>query len=319
MVARLRLLRVVDLRPPGSPLLRVANGVRSLVLRGNDALPEHHRGLVRGLLVGDTRGIPEATHDDFRRTGLGHLLAVSGSNVAFVLAVVAPVGRRLGLRGRLVVGVAAVVVFAAVTRFEPSVLRASVTAGLAMVASYLGRPTAGLRILALAVAALLLADPLLAHSLAFRLSVAASLGILLLAPRLRERLPGPGWMREVSATTIAAQTGVAPVIVPVFGSMPLAALPANVAAVPLAGPITVWGMAAGALGGAVAGWLPELRGLLQVPTAAMTHGLLAVASLGSRVPGEVDGRAAWALVAAGSAVGAVVTAQRGHRRPEAVP
>ena len=119
------------------------------------------------------------------------------------------------------------------TRWEPSVLRGDRdgrrsrcwpgTSGV--------RPP-GVRVLVLAATALLLADPFLLHQVGFLLSCGASLGIALLARPITARLRGPLWMREVLGVTAAAQVGVAPVLIPVFGSMPLVALPANLVAVP---------------------------------------------------------------------------------------
>ena len=166
-VAQLHATDVLAFSAPGSPLARIANSTRALVLAGADRLAPADRALLAGFLLGDTRGIPSIVRDHFRASGLTHLLAVSGENVAFVLALFAPVLRRLGLRGRLIGGVAILVLFGTMTRWEPSVLRAITMAGLALLAGYLGRPTAGLRALALAVLVLLAADPFLVHSVGF--------------------------------------------------------------------------------------------------------------------------------------------------------
>src|SRR5205085_6821192 len=99
------------------------------------------------------------------------------------------------------------------TRGGPSVLRAEAMAGLALLASTMGRPVSGVRILALAVAGLLLIDPLLVGSLGFLLSVGASAGILLLSKPITALLPGPRPLAEALGVTLAAQVGVAPVLV----------------------------------------------------------------------------------------------------------
>jgi competence protein ComEC len=192
------------------------------------------------------------------------------------------------------------------TRWEPSVLRAIAMASIALVAGYLGRPTAGLRVLALAAVALLVADPFLLHSVGFLLSCGASLGIAVLAGPIAGRLPGPVWVREVLGVTAAAQIGVAPVLIPVFGSMPIVSLPANLVAVPLAAPLTMWGLAAGLVGGVIRPFAPHIASLLTVPTAALLHALLAVADLASRVPVVVDGRAAWGLISLAALAAAVI-------------
>ncbi|MCZ7526970.1 MAG: ComEC/Rec2 family competence protein [Acidimicrobiia bacterium] len=304
-VARLDVVDLTGVAGPDTPLSRAANGLRHLVLRGGEVLGPSEQALVAGFLLGDTRDVPEEVVDDFRASGLTHLLAVSGSNVAFVLALAGPVLGRLGLRGRVGGGLAVLVLFGAMTRWEPSVLRAVAMAAGSMVALHLGRPTAGLRVLALAATALLLVDPFLAHSVGFALSCAATAGILLLAGPLRRRLPGPGWLREGLAVTAAAQVGVAPVAIPAFGAMPIATLPANLAAAPLAAPLTACGLVSGLFGGVLGGRWPGLAAALATPTAMLARAVEVVAALGARVPGSVDGRGALGLVAAGCLAAAV--------------
>jgi competence protein ComEC len=316
VAARLSLEEVTDAAGPATAVHSVANSIRAAILAGLDGLPPVERGLVAGFLVGDTRGVPDHVTEQFRAAGLSHLLVVSGSNVAFVLALVGPALRRRGLTGRLAGAVVTITLFAAVTRFEPSVLRASATTGLAAVAASLGRPTSGLRLLGLAVTGLLVVDPLLVHSLAFRLSCGASLGILVLAPGLRRRLPGPRWTAELAAVTGAAQVGVAPVLIPAFGSVPLVAVPANVLAGPLAAPLTAWGMLAGLASGLVAPILPAGAAALQVPTLLLVRGVAALADAGSRVrTGVGPGAAAGGLVVATLVVATLIVGirARSHR------
>lgn len=295
-------LRTFD--PARSPLHRTANFLRARVLAGGRHLAPTERALMAGFLLGDTRELPRDVEEQFRASGLTHLLAVSGANVAFVLALVRPLLRRLPLRAQLVAGLTVLVVFGTMTRWEPSVLRACAMAACSMAALYLGRPTAGIRVLALAVVVLVLADPFLVHSIGFLLSCGASAGIAVLAPAITARVPGPHWLREPLGVTLAAQIGVAPVLIPVFGSVPLAALPANLVAGPIAGPLTVLGLATGVAGGVVESWWPGLAALLQAPTALLARAMLGVAAFFSRLPVDVDGRAAWAIIAGASLLGA---------------
>ncbi len=295
-------LRAFD--PARSPLHRTANFLRARVLAGGRRLAPTERALMAGFLLGDTRELPRDVEEQFRASGLTHLLAVSGANVAFVLALVRPLLRRLPLRAQLVAGLTVLVVFGTMTRWEPSVLRACAMAACSMTALYLGRPTAGIRVLALAVVVLVLADPFLVHSIGFLLSCGASAGIAVLAPAITARVPGPNWLREPLGVTLAAQIGVAPVLIPVFGSVPLAALPANLVAGPIAGPLTVVGLATGVAGGVVESWWPGLAALLQAPTALLARAMLWVAAFFSRLPVDVDGRAAWAIIAGTALLGA---------------
>ena len=286
--------------PARSPLPVAANRLRSLVLHGGNRLPPAERALMAGFLLGDTRQVPPQVIADFRDAGLSHLLAVSGENVAFVLLLASWGLRRFGLRGRFIGALAVIVLFGAMTRWEPSVLRASVMIGCAMTARFMGRPTSGLRALTLAVLALLLVDPFLVHSVGFLLSCGASAGIALFAERIARRLPGPRWLGESLGVTTAAQIGVAPVLIPVFGSMPLAALPANVLAAPLVGPLTIWGLLAGVVGGVVGRWSPGFASLLELPSRALLDAVMGIAHAMAQLPVAVDGRAAWALIGLGA-------------------
>ena len=273
---------------PEPTVLRAANGLRHRVLAGGEALEDTDRALVAGFLVGDDRGLPARVAADFRAAGLSHLLVVSGANVSLALALVGPLLRRFGLLGRMAGGVAVLIVFAAMTRFEPSVLRAGTMSGLALLASFLGRPVAGLRLLALSVAGLVLIDPFLVHSLGFGLSVAASAGILLLAPPIERLLRGPTFIREPLAVTTAAQIGVAPIALQAFGELPLVALPANLLAAPAAAALSLWGLGAGVVSGLLEGPAGGAGtgplALLQVPTALLAGWIRTVARLAAASP-----------------------------------
>lgn len=245
-----------------APVASLANSLRRYIVEGAEPLGQRHQALFSGFVLGDDRFQSPVDGASFKRSGLTHLLAVSGQNVAFVLALVSPFLRRLPLPGRLTLILTVIAVFAMMTRFEPSVLRASVMAAIAAVAAVLGRPTGSVRILGLTVTGLILLDPFLVDSLAFRLSVAASGGILLLAGPIARRLPGPRSLALAVAVTASAQLAVSPLLLATFGPVPIASVPANLLAGPASGPIMTWGMSAGI----VAGLLPGTAALIHVPT-----------------------------------------------------
>jgi competence protein ComEC len=315
---------LVGVGPAEPAVLRAANALRHRVLAGGEALDGTDRALVAGFLVGDDRDLPPAVAADFRASGLSHLLVVSGANVTLALALVAPLLQRFALLGRLVGGVTVLMVFCAMTRFEPSVLRAGVMSGLALLAAFLGRPTTGLRLLALAVIGLVLLDPFLVHSLGFGLSCGASAGILLLAGPLARRFPGPRFLREPLAVTAAAQVGVAPIALPAFGHLPLVALPANLAAAPAAAALSIWGLGSGLVGGLLGSTESGPAAVLQVPTAILAGWIRAVARVAASVPIAIGPRAAVLLAIVcvigfrGSGVGADAVAIGGSRFPEGV-
>ncbi len=270
---------------PGDPLSRMANGLRRTIVRGAQPLGPERTALLTGILLGDDREQSPATTDDFRASGLSHLLAVSGQNVAFVLVVAGPLLRRLGLGSRFLATMAVLGWFALLTRFEPSVLRATAMAVVAVGAATAGRPVDGRRGLALAVTGLVLIDPLLVHSVGFGLSVLATAGIVVLAPQVEARLPGPRWFTVPAAVTLAAQVAVAPLLAVVFGGVPLAGVPANLLAGPAAGALMVWGLVAGPIAGVVA----DLAPVLHLPTGWALGWLAGVARGAAAVPlGELQ-------------------------------
>ncbi len=261
--------------------MRPAEALRSWVRQGSESFTDDDSALYSGLVIGDDRFQSDAQRALFRAGGLTHLLAVSGQNVAFALAVAGPLLRRLRLQWRFALTVALLVVFAMATRFEPSVLRATVTAGIAAWAVVLGRRASGVRVMCLAVTGLIMVDPFLVDSVGFRLSVGASAAIILLGPPLRDRLPGPAPLVEPLAVTLAAQVGVAPIMIATFGPVSLSTIPANLLAGPAAGAVMTWGLSVGV----VAAWLPDSWGVVvQWPAMMMVQWIGGVARWASRLP-----------------------------------
>jgi competence protein ComEC len=273
VAARLE-VEVVGTWRPGSGAARVAGALRRTLQRGARPLDDDARSLLLGVVLGDDRGRPPELEQTFRAAGLSHLLAASGQNVAYLLALAGPLLRRLGLWPRLIATTCLLTWFGVLTGWDPSVVRASAMAAVAAAAATVGRPTGRLRLLALAVTGALLVDPLLVGSVGFRLSVGATVGIALLAGPVASRLRGPAWLRETVATTLAAQIGVLPVAVPVFGGVPLAAVPANVLAAPAVAPLTLWGLTAGVVAGRVG---RPADAVVHAPTGALTAWLAGVA------------------------------------------
>jgi len=227
-------------QPPA--LHRSATRARDLLARGASHLPPREAALFLGLAIGDDAGQPPEMVSAFRAAGLSHLTAVSGQNVAYVLALAAPLLSRRAPAVRTALSLALLAWFVVVTRAEPSVVRAATMAAITAVALALGHRPSALRVLALCVAGVVLADPMLVHSVGFALSVAATAGLSVLAAPIARRLPGPRWLASLAAASIAAQVGVAPVQLAIFGPPPCTALAANVLAVPVASLVMLVGL-----------------------------------------------------------------------------
>ena len=303
----------VEVLAPPRGVLAVVEAVRDRIRAAAAAgLGGDPAGLAVGLVTGDTRLLSEEAQDAMRATGLTHLVAVSGSNVALVAGVVAGLAGAAGARLRRLLVVTSIVAFTVTTRAEPSVLRAAVMALVVMVAMAAGRPRAGLHALSVAVLLLLVADPASAGSLGLALSATATLGVLVVAPVVATRLPSwmPGPLGLLLAATLGAQLTVAPVILAGIGDVPLAAIPANMVAVPAAAVASLVAVVAAVVAQFDVTAGAQIMALAGPPLDAV----LAVAGHGDVGP-VLSSSAPWGLAAAGLAVVALVAPPRsGVRR-----
>jgi competence protein ComEC len=107
--------------------------------------------------------------------------------------------------------------------------------------------------------------------------------------------------------------GVAPVLLPVFGGLPLVALPANLAVAPAAAALTVWGLGSGLAGGLLSSWWPVAAGLLQAPTGTLAGYIAGVAAVAGRFPLAVTPGQAKTAAVMGAAAFALRCARGGRR------
>lgn len=231
------------------------------------ALPEPGASLAAGMLLGERRTMPADLSEALRETGTSHLVVMSGQNIALVLGSASVVlGRLLPRRRAALATLLILPAYVALAGADAPVIRAAIMAVGMVIAGALGRRTPGWIYLTYAGALMLAADPGLARDVSFQLSLAATSGVVILAPPLRDttiailRLRGAraAVAAELLAVTLAATLTVLPVQLAVFGSLPLAQVPANLAVAPLYGATLVVALAA-----ALLGWSPlgEVIGL----------------------------------------------------------
>ena len=207
------------------------------------ALPEPEASLASGIVLGRDGNIPDALYERYRRSGLAHIIAVSGSNVALLtgmvfLAFVPLVGRNVALWPAIGVSLVYLVVAGA----DASVLRATIMAIIFLAGVRLGRQQAGIAAVAVAAFALTVLQPERAADLGFQLSLAATAGLLVFAPwiewamlralrPIRGAVPPP--LVQVSSWTVAATVATAPLLWLNFGELSIVGLLANLLVEPL--------------------------------------------------------------------------------------
>lgn len=303
----------------------VARGVAALrqgLLAASADLSPDARGLVPGLAVGDTSRLPAGLTEAMRAVSLTHLTAVSGAHVAIVLATVFGLTGWLPRGWRAGAAVVALVAFVLLVHPSPSVLRAAVMGGVAVLGVLLGRPGRAAPALAFAVIVLVLLDPWIARSFAFALSVVASAGLVLLAPPLAARLSRsvPTWLAHAIAVPTAAQVVCGPIVVLLAPSLSLLAVPANVVVAPAVPPATLLGVLATVLGP----WWPAGAAAVARGAGFFAAWIAGVARFAADVPGArvpwpagVGGALLLGVVSVGGAAALVCAARHGRTRERA--
>lgn len=271
------------------------------------SLPEPEASLAAGIAFGRDGNLSQESKEAFNRSGLRHLVAVSGSNVSLVAAVtlalaVPLIGRRRAwIPAALTIGV-----YLLAAGFSPSVVRAGVMAGIYLVGGIAGRPQSGLPALGAALILMTLVEPANALDVGFQLSMAATAGLLTLAPwlsyafelwTLKTRLPVPRWVTQVSALSVAASLSTAPIMWASFGELSLVSPFANLVVEPVF-VVAFWTSLIAALLGAWSDQLGWLAGVAAYFPLAFINGVATAASslpFASISPGRGSAEAAFAV------------------------
>jgi competence protein ComEC len=252
----------------GSPLLRGLYAARGFLRdRLRALLPDPEAGLLIGILLGDESGIPWTVERAFARSGLSHIVAISGYNITLLTALaMALFTRLLGRRFALWTTLLLIPLYTLFVGASASVVRAAIMGALTLIALLLGRSNDALNALSLSAFAMTLWDPLAIDDVGFQLSFAATLGLLFLAPPLERwaregtaRLlqdPEAGTLveavREALLVSLAAQIATAPLMLYHFRELSLIAPLANMLVLPVQPLLMALGIAA-ALGAAAVG------------------------------------------------------------------
>ena len=263
VVGRMTVRSVSEEFSEGSMAIRAANRMRVALRNGVASMPYNLQALFAGLVIGDDRDQSREMVNQFRTSGLSHLCAVSGQNVAYLLAALSPFLNRMRRTGRFIAILIFLVWFVLLTRAEPSVLRAAVMAGLVALNAASGTSMNARTILASTVIVLLLLDPMLAWSVGFALSVGATAGLAWFSARLGHVLSNRGML----AATLAAQVGTMPVSLFVFGYVPVISLVANPLALWVAGMVMMVGLPLALLASLVTPLVPLVSWAMAVPVA----------------------------------------------------
>ncbi len=265
-------------------LADIRHSFQDVIDRG---LPSPSSDLLGGLLLGVQQTFPAPLKEDFRRSGVSHIVAVSGFNITIIIAALwsmlkrTPLGRR---RSFWLLGGGAVL-FVCLTGAAAATVRAAVMGLLVLFGQSRGRLSQSGHALLVAAVAMVVWDPtLLLFNVGFQLSVAATAGLIVISPIIDSYVRAlPSWagIKDIGVQTLSAFIATAPLIAGVFHTFSLVALPANLLIVPLV-PITMAvGFAWGVIAFVAHGWIIDL---LALPASVLLNTIIALAQFFSRLP-----------------------------------
>lgn len=209
-------------------------GKQKLLLGIELAINEPAAGLGKGLLLGVKQGLGKELSEIFRTAGIVHIVVLSGYNIMLVISFTMFCLRGVPRQARLMTAFIGVVSFALLVGLSATVVRASIMAGLFLIASYFYRTYDLTRSLLFAGALMVFVSPfLLLYDIGFQLSFMATLGLILVAPKVELLLGGSIGFKEYLIATIATQIAVLPLLLFYMGEVSLVALPVNLLVLPM--------------------------------------------------------------------------------------
>lgn len=254
------------------------------------ALPEPQSSLGLGFLVGLRALLPEDLLTQLSRTGLTHIVAVSGYNLTVLVRFARRNFMWISKFSATAISLGLMFFFLAITGLAPSIFRASIVSGLALAAWYYGRPIRPMMLLSVSGAVTAGLNPFFIwFDIGWWLSFTAFFGVLVLAPTFTQRvfkkdgadLPMPV---QIAIETTSAQIMALPIIMAIFGELSVISIVANMLIIPFI-PIA---MAFTFIAGTSGAIIPGLAGFMALPAKVMLVGMTTVIGLLAAIP--------WALI-----------------------
>jgi competence protein ComEC len=309
--------RSVQLISRGSPLESLRAALGDAIER---VLPAPAGGLAAAIVIGLRERVDERLATDFTATGLGHVVALSGWNVAITMAVADRFTKRLPAKHRRPLLIVVAIAYGLFAGASASVIRASFMAAAALIGAASGRPGSGAVALSHAVLALMVLDPAIAADPGFRLSALATAGLLAKSQRWSDRAAAfgdripkhfrAGWslIGGDIAVSLAAQAATLGLVIALFGRVAVWSIPLTLLIAPLIAPATAAAILATIAGELVRMVPPQLAvvpSLLALPAAALFSAAAWIAQVGAHLPAGGIEVPRGATLAVGLALGAV--------------
>lgn len=239
--------------------------VRRFILKGlEQCLSSNEASVLAGMIIGYTSEMPDEMEESFRKTGLSHILVVSGANLVFIILPLVWLLKKIGFSPRWasVIAFPFMIIYVFSTGLETSVIRAAIMAGIMLIGQIFWRKSDVYCSLAASAIIILLINTYMLFDIGFILSFTATLSLSIFYESVLKILPEriPGSIRDTVSGTLSAQLGVVPIIAYNFNTVSIISVFSNILVVPLTGFLTVMGIIISVIGnlslsfGKVAGW-----------------------------------------------------------------
>lgn len=228
--------------------LQYSNKIRNKIIKtAKEILSEETEGLMIGILIGDNEGISDEISENFSKSSLSHIVAISGSHITYIVIGVSFIltKSKIPKRGIYILTIIALIIFMFITRFSPSVVRACIMGIIMLFSKIVHRKLDVLNSIALSLIMILIDNPYAINDIGLQLSYLGTLGIIFLNKPILKFLEKHinKKIAEVLSVTISAQIAILPVMIINFNTISTVFIISNLIAVPLSGVITLFGYA----------------------------------------------------------------------------
>ena len=266
-------------------ILRISNNTRNKVIEiAKKILPQETEGLLIGILIGERRYIPENTTENFSKSSLSHILAISGSHISYIIIGITYIltKSKTSKKGMYIITIFSLIFFIFITNFSPSVIRACIMGIILLFAKIVYRKPDILTSISVSLLIILIDNPFAIKDIGLQLSYLGTLGIVYLNKPISNFLEKymNKKVSEILAITISAQIMVLPVTIINFNNISTVFIISNIIATPLTGGIILLGYA-NILIGAIS---LEIAKVIAIVTHSLVQLLIWTAEITAKIP-----------------------------------
>ena len=212
----------------------------------DNLFPQDQANLMKGMILGDKESLSTEVENDFKNSGMMHLLAVSGTHVSYIVLLLGVFSNRLfGKYLSQFISIMGIIFYILLAGASPSVVRAGIMAMMNIISFMISRKPHSLNQMFFVAILILLHNPFAIYDIGFQFSFLGTIGMIMVSPRLKQGLQkiikNEFFVQSVSIT-ISVQMVLVPLMVYYFHTISVISILANLLIVPVAGIVIMYGI-----------------------------------------------------------------------------